>query len=75
MSARRRTSRHACRALPSRTPSSSPRAREGFSAICSTLQDLGAKDLKGIDEPVQSLGGAAGQLQWKAASRRCTRPD
>ena len=33
---------------------SSPKARENFSAICSSLQDLGAKDLKGIAGPVRA---------------------
>jgi hypothetical protein len=40
-SVRRRTSRRACRGLPSRTWSSSPRAREGFSAICSSYRTAG----------------------------------
>ena len=52
--ARRRTSRRACKGSPSRTWSSSPRAHESFSAICSSLQDLGAKDLKGIAGPVRA---------------------
>ena len=42
-SARRRTSRRACRALPSRTRSSSPRAREDFSAICSSFRTSGPR--------------------------------
>ena len=54
MSARRRTLRHVCKGLPSRTASSSPRAHASCSAICSSLQDLGAKDLKGIAEPVRA---------------------
>ena len=53
-SARRRTSRRACRASPSRTRSSSPRARESFSAICSSCRTSGHKDLKGIAEPVRA---------------------
>ena len=40
---RRRTSRHVCRASPSRTRWSSPRARESCSASCSSWRDLGAK--------------------------------
>ena len=54
MSARRRTSRRVCKALPSRTRSSSLRARESSSATCSILQDLGAQDLKGIGGPVRA---------------------
>ena len=53
-SARRRTSLRACKGSPSRTWSSSPKARESFSAISSSLQDLGAKDLKGIAGPVRA---------------------
>ena len=41
LSARRRTSRRACKALPSRTRWSSLRARESFSAICSILRTSG----------------------------------
>ena len=41
MSARRRTSRRVCKGLPSRTRSSSPRARESFSAICSSCKTSG----------------------------------
>ena len=54
MSARRRTSRRACKALPSRTRSSSPRARESCSAICSICKTSARKDLKGIAEPVRA---------------------
>ena len=54
MSERRRTWRRACKGSPSRTSWSSPRAREDFSAICSSLQDLGPKDLKGIALPVRA---------------------
>ena len=54
MSARRRTLRRVCKALLSRTRSSSLRARESSSAICSILQDLGAQDLKGIAGPVRA---------------------
>ena len=72
-SARRRTLRRVCKGLPSRTRSSSPRARESFSAICSSLRTSGHKDLKGIARAGASLGGAATKLQSKAASRRCTR--
>ena len=37
------------------------------------LEDLGAKGPQGHRRAGASLGGAAGQLQSKAASRRCTR--
>src|SRR5207344_2171456 len=40
-SARRRTLRGVCKGLPNRIWSSSPRARAGFSAICSTLRTSG----------------------------------
>ena len=43
-SARRRTLRRACKALPSRTPSSLPRARESFWAISSIYRDLGGHE-------------------------------
>ena len=46
-SARRRTSRRVCKALPSRTRWSSLRARESSSAISSILQDLGAQGPQG----------------------------
>ena len=54
MSARRRTLRHVCRALPSRTRSSSPRARESYSAISSSWRTSAPKDLKGIAGPVRA---------------------
>ena len=54
LSARRRTSRHVCKALPSRTRWSSLRAHGSSSAISSILQDLGAQDLKGIGGPVRA---------------------
>ena len=37
------------------------------------LQDLGAKDLKGIAGPVRAWAALRRELQSKAASRRCTR--
>ena len=54
MSARRRTLRRVCRGLPSRTRSSSPRARENCSAISSSWKTSGHKDLKGIAGPVRA---------------------
>ncbi len=71
-SARRRIWRHDCRGSPKRTWWSSLRARENFSAISSRLQDLGAKNLKGIAGRC-TPGRRCGQVPWKAASRRCTR--
>ena len=53
-SARRRTLRHACRALRSRTRWSLPRARESSLGNLFELQDLGAQDLKGIAGPVRA---------------------
>ena len=38
------------------------------------LEDLGARDLKGI-AGLCELGLRCDQLRWKAASRRCTRAD
>ena len=38
------------------------------------LEDLGAQDLKGIAGPVRAWA-ALRPLQWKAASRLCTRAD
>ena len=38
------------------------------------LEDLGAKDLKGIAGPVRAWA-ALRPAQWKAASRHCTRAD
>ena len=37
------------------------------------LEDLGARDLKGIGEPVRALGGLAASCHPKAALRRFTR--
>ena len=44
----------ACRALQSRTPWSLPRARESSLGNLFELEDLGAKDLKGIAGPVRA---------------------
>ena len=43
-----------CRRLRSRIQSLSLRARGNFSAICSSLQDLGTREVKGIAEPVRA---------------------
>ena len=53
-SARRRTLRRACKVSPSRTWSSSAKAREGFSATSSSSRTLGCSELKGISAPVQA---------------------
>ena len=54
MSARRRTSQRVCRGSPSRTRSSSLRAHENCSAICSICRTSAHKDLKGIAGPVRA---------------------
>ena len=71
-SARRRTSRRVCRALPSRTRSSSPRARESFSAICSSWRTSAQRTSRASPSRCEP-GRRCGQVRWKAASRRCTR--
>ena len=53
-SARRRTWRHGCRASPSRTRSSSPKSTRRLLGNLFELDDLGAKDLKGIAGPVHA---------------------
>ena len=76
LSARRRTSRRACRALPSRTRSSSPRARESCSAICSSCETSAHKDLKGIAGPVRAwaaLRPSFGRKPLRGSARE--RPD
>ena len=35
------------------------------------LQDLGARDLKGITRPARGLGQRYGRVRWQAALRRC----
>ena len=74
MSARRRTSRRVCKALPSRTRWSSPKSTRKLLGNLFELQDLGAQDLKGIGGPVRAWA-ACDRLQSKAASRHCTRAD
>ena len=54
LSARRRTLRRVCRASPSRTRWSSPRARDKLLGNLFELEDLGARDLKGIAGPVRA---------------------
>ena len=53
-SARRRTLRRACKPWPSRTPSSSPTSTRRLLGNLFELEDLGAKDLKGIAGPVRA---------------------
>ena len=52
--------------------SSSPRVHESFSAIYSSLEDLGPKDLKGFAGQC-TLGRRCGQARWRAGSRRYAR--
>ena len=62
------------RRLPNRTASSSPRARESSSAICSSLRTSAqrtSRASRGRCVP----GRRYGRVRWKAASRRCTRAD
>ena len=73
LSARRRTSRHVCRALPSRTRSSSPRAHESCSAICSSWRTSGPRTSRASPSRY-GPGRRCGQVRLKAALRRCTRP-
>ena len=54
MSAKRRIFPRACRASPSRIAWSSPKAHESCSGNLFELQDLGAKDLKGIAGPMRA---------------------
>ena len=76
-SARPRTWPPGCRRWPSRAPWSSPRARGGCSAACSSSRDLGAATLKGFAEPVRGLARRSARARPRAASRPCTpaRPD
>ena len=67
-SARRRTSRHACKALPSRTRSSSLRARESSSAICSSCKTSEHKTSR-ASPSLCGLGRRCDRLRLKAASR------
>ena len=66
------------RRSPSRTWSSSPKAREGFSAISSSCEDLGPKEPQGHRRAGAGLGGAAGEFGGKplrgAARDRPDRP-
>ena len=71
-SARRRTSRHDCRASPSRTRSSSPRARESCSAICSSCRTSEPRTSRASLSRCE-LGRRCGPARLRAASRRCTR--
>ena len=73
-SARRQTLRRACKGLPSRTRSSSPRARENFSAISSSLQTSGQETSKASPGRC-GRGRRCGQARSRAASRHCTRAD
>ena len=71
-SARRRTSRRACKASPSRTWWSSPRAREDFSAISSSWRTSGQRTSRASPGRC-GPGRRCGRVRRKAASRHCTR--
>ena len=58
--------------LPNRIRSSSPRAREGFSAICSSLRTSEQRTSR-VSPSRCGPGRRCGPVQWQAASRRCTR--
>ena len=73
-SAKHQTSRRVCKASRSRTLSSLPKVREGLLGNLFELEDLGAKDFKGIAGPVRAWW-RCGQVRRKAALRRCTRTD
>ena len=75
--ARRRTLRRACKGSPSRTWSSSAKARADFSAISSSSRTLG-RGHQGHRRAGAGLGGAAGEFRGKslrgAARDRLDRP-
>ena len=60
------------RRSPSRTRWSSPRAREGFSAICSSLRTSGPRTSRASPGRC-GPGRRCGRVRRKAVSRRCTR--
>ena len=62
-----------CRESPSRIGSSSPRARENFSAISSSLRTSGTGTSR-ASPGRHGTGRRCGRFRLKAASRRCTRP-
>ena len=62
-----------CRQSPSRIGSSSPRARENFSAISSSLRTSGTGTSR-ASPGRHGTGRRCGRFRLKAASRRCTRP-
>src|SRR6266567_3444541 len=70
---RRRILRRACKASPNRTWWSSPRARANFSATYSSSRTSGQKTSRASPRR-RRRGPRCGQVLWKAASRRCTRP-
>ena len=71
--ARRRTLRRACKPWPSRTPSSSPTARDGFSAISSSWRTSGPRTSR-VSPGRCGPGRHSGRVWRKAVSRPCTRP-
>ena len=62
-----------CRESPSRIGSSSPRARENFSAISSSLRTSGTRTSR-ASPGRHGTRRRCGRFRLKAASRRCTRP-
>ena len=62
-----------CRESPSRIGSSSPRARENFSAISLSLRTSGTGASRASPSR-HGTGRRCGRFRLKAASRRCTRP-
>jgi hypothetical protein len=74
LSARHQTSRRVCKALQSRTRSSSLRAHAGFLAICLTLRTWEPRTSRASPSRY-GRGRRCGRVQRKAASRRCTRAD
>ena len=72
-SATRPTLRRGCRRSPSRAPSLSPTARNGWSPVCSTTIDLGERELKGFAAPVRVLAHRrrdGGRESLRGAARR-----
>jgi hypothetical protein len=70
-SARRRTSRRACRGSPNRTRWSLPIARDGSSVICSSYKTSERRNSKASPGRCGS-SRRCGRVRRKAASRRCT---
>ena len=67
---RRRTSRRACKLWPNRTPWSSAKAHESFSAVCSSCETSGQKTSRASPDRL-THGVRCEQVRWRAVSRRC----